>query len=536
MSMSEPTIRRRAARRLTVMALALALVGLMLPAASAASPAGCANRNNNTYDKLLECVTAEGAGRHLEAFQAIADANGDTRASGTPGYDASAEYVAGLAEAAGYDVTVQEFDFPFFQQLSDPELEQISPDPTTYVAGEDFITMTYSAAGDVTATVEAVDLSLADPSASTSGCESADFAGFTLGNIALVQRGACTFAQKATNAEAAGAVGVIVFNNGAPGATDAFAGTLGAPVVTVPVVGASFAVGVDLADPAGTVARLATDTIAETRQTVNVFAETPGGRDDNVVMIGAHLDSVVVGPGINDNGSGSAGLLEVALAMSKLKPENKVRFAWWGAEELGLIGSRHYVASLTEEERNDIALYLNYDMIASPNYVRFIYDGDGSAFGLAGPEGSEQIEALYADFYASLGLASEPTQISFRSDYAAFFENGIPFGGLFTGAEGVKTAAQEAIYGGTAGIAYDPCYHQPCDTIDNIAWDVFDVNVDAIAFTALTYAYSTETVNGEAGRRVPGPPSAVFGSSEAGPEGTGDLSGGGLHEHHAEVR
>jgi Zn-dependent M28 family amino/carboxypeptidase len=125
-----------------------------------------------------------------------------------------------------------------------------------------------------------------------------------------------------------------------------------------------------------------------------VLAESRRGNPDNVVIVGAHLDSVFEGPGINDNGSGSAAVLAVAEQMSKVKPRNKVRFAWWGAEEFGLVGSDHYVANLSEEEREDIALYLNFDMIGSPNYVRFIYDGDGSAFGLAGPEGSAAIETL----------------------------------------------------------------------------------------------------------------------------------------------
>ncbi len=139
-------------------------------------------------------------------------------------------------------------------------------------------------------------------------------------------------------------------------------------------------------------------------------------------------------------------------------------------------------------------------MIGSPNYVRFVYDGDGSAFGLAGPPGSAAIEALYEGFYASRGLAFEPTEISFRSDYAAFFDVGIPFGGLFTGAEGIKTPAQAATYGGTAGEQYDPCYHLACDTFDNISLEVLDLNSDAVAFSMLTYAMNTETVNGVAGK------------------------------------
>ena len=182
--------------------------------------------------------------------------------------------------------------------------------------------------------------------------------------------------------------------------------------------------------------------------------------------------------------------------MAKVKPVNTVRFAWWGAEESGLVGSDFYVAGLTQAEKDDIALYLNFDMIGSPNYVRFIYDGDGSAFGLAGPDGSAAIEMLFEDFYGARGLASEPTEISFRSDYAAFFDNNIPFGGLFTGAEGIKTLAHRDVYGGIAGQQYDPCYHQACDTFSNNSNEVLDLNADAVAFATITYAMDTSPVNG----------------------------------------
>jgi Zn-dependent M28 family amino/carboxypeptidase len=532
-------------RRLAAAAVTAGMVLVLAPTTSVAAPnananpkaqaasakagggnaggVACLNRNNNTYDKLLGCVTVEGAMEHMRAFQAIADRNDDTRVSGTTGYDESAAYVVDRMERAGYDVTTQEFEFPFFVELSEPTLEKLAPPPAvTYTFEEDFASMTYSGSGDVTATATALP---APPADTTPGCEAADFAGFPAGDIALISRGACTFQIKAENAEAAGAVGVIIYNN-APGA---FFGTLGEPSVSIPVVGAAPELGAELA---GATVRLATETLSETRTTVNVFAETPGGRDDNVVMVGAHLDSVYAGPGIHDNGSGSAALIEVAEKMRKVDVENKVRFAWWGAEEFGLLGSDHYVYTLSEEERDDIALYLNFDMIASPNYVRFIYDGDGSAFGLEGPAGSQQIEELYEDFYSARGLAWEPTQISFRSDYAAFFDFGIPFGGLFTGAEGIKTPEEQAIYGGTAGEQYDPCYHQACDTIDNLSLEVFDLNLDAVAFSTLTYAYSTETVNGEVGRKVPGPKSDVFGARANAPAGAGTQThsgGGGLH-------
>ncbi|MGH3327618.1 MAG: M28 family metallopeptidase [Streptomycetales bacterium] len=490
--MSPRTLRRGLLAATAALALAVPVV---------LAPSALADPAKHSSEKLQKAVTLDGVKRHLRVFQAIADHNDGIRASGTSGFEVSADYVAGVMRAAGHQVTVQEFEFPFFNELSDPVLEQVSPDATTYPPQQDFATMTYSGAGDVTATVEGVDLALADPASSTSGCEAADFTGFTSGNIALVQRGACTFAAKTENAQAAGATGVIVFNQGNdPGRMDAFAGTLGGPVASVPVVGASFALGQDLADPAGTVAHLATDTVSETRTTSNVIAETREGRDDNVVMLGAHLDSVTEGPGINDNGSGSAAILETAWQMRKMDPENTVRFAWWGAEELGLLGSEHYVSQLSQSERDRIALYLNFDMVASPNFARFVFDGDDSdGVGAGpGPEGSAAIEQLFVDHFDGNGLPSEGTDFDGRSDYGPFIAVGLPAGGLFTGAEVAKTGAQAATYGGQAGIAFDPCYHQACDTIDNINNKALNTNADAIAHAAATYAFDTSDVNGVA--------------------------------------
>jgi Zn-dependent M28 family amino/carboxypeptidase len=481
---------------LLIVLLALAVV----PFALADEP--CDVRVNNNPEKLLECVTLDGVREHQAALQAIADANGGIRTSGTPGYDESVDYVAGKLEAVGYNVTIQPFEFTAFYVLGPSTLEQTAPGAVIYVEDTDYSLMEQSDPGDVTAPVTAVDLQLGLGNTSTSGCEAADFAGFPAGNIALVQRGTCTFQIKAENAAAAGAVGVIVFNQGnTPARTALFGGTLSAAYTGgIPVFSTSYDRGVEWAGTAGLVMHMVADVFREVRTTYNVLAETSAGDPNNVVMAGAHLDSVNEGPGIQDNGSGSAAILEVALQMAKVKPRNMVRFAWWGAEESGLVGSNYYVANLSEEELGNIALYLNFDMIGSPNFVRFIYDGDGSAFGLVGPPGSDQIEALFESFYDSMGLAHEPTEFSGRSDYLAFINNGIPSGGLFTGAEGVKTPEQAATYGGTAGIAYDPCYHQACDTFDNISLEVLDQNSDAIAYVTLTYAMNTETINGVKGK------------------------------------
>jgi aminopeptidase Y len=219
-------------------------------------------------------------------------------------------------------------------------------------------------------------------------------------------------------------------------------------------------------------------------------------------MVGAHLDSVQRGPGINDNGSGSAALLEVATQMAKVKPRNKLRFAWWGAEEAGLVGSTAYVTSLSENDRAKITLYLNFDMVGSPNHVFFIYDGDNSdGVGSGpGPDGSAPIEQTFERFFLQRGVPFKGTDFDGRSDYGPFIAAGIPSGGLFTGAEGVKTAEEATIWGGTAGQPYDPCYHLACDTFANNNNFALETNTDAIAYATLKYAMTTQDVNEQRGK------------------------------------
>ncbi len=487
----------------------------------AAGPAACDTRVNNTHAKLQECVTLAGVRQHQAALQAIADANGGVRAAGTPGYDASVEYVVETMTQAGYDVTLDEFPFVY---VALPTLAQTAPIQATYDTGA----FTGTGFGTLTAAVTPVDVNLVPPRANSSGCEAADFAGFPTGNIALMQRGTCSFAIKAVNAEAAGAGGVIIFNQGnttTPDRTDLIVGTLGGTnVVGIPVVGASYANGEALAQ-AGSVAAINVDPPENIVQ-YNVIAESPWGDPNNVVMAGAHLDSVQRGPGINDNGSGSASILEVAEQMAKVRPVNKVRFAWWGAEEAGLIGSTAYVNGLSQEEQDKIALYLNFDMVGSPNHVFFVYDGDDSdATGApAGPAGSAEIEKTFEAFYNSRDVPFKGTDFSGRSDYGRFIAVGIPSGGLFTGAEGIKTADEAATWGGTAGVAYDPCYHQACDTYANNNDSALDVNSDAIAFSVLQYAMNTSDVNG-----LPGKGNFPVQHGAGGQPGG---SQGGLHDDH----
>lgn len=500
-------------KRLGVGIVIAALVALSVARFAGAAQGSCESRTNDSVSKLTECVTLDGVRAHQAALQQIADDNSGDRVSGSPGYDASVEYVRQQLLDAGYAVVVQSFTFQSFRLVGPSTLAQLTPAAVNYLEGTDFQPMTQTVPGNVTASVTAVDLQLGLGNTSTSGCEAADFAGFPAGNIALLQRGTCTFRAKAENAAAAGAVGAIIFNQGnTTTRTGLVNGTLSGDYTGgIPVMDATYARGAEWAGTAGLTMTLFANVFRGEATTANVFAETAGGDPNRVVMVGAHLDSVDQGPGINDNGSGSAAVLETAIQMTKVKPRNKVRFAWWGAEEAGLVGSNYYVANLSQAQKDRIGVYLNFDMIGSPNYVRFVYDGDGSAFGLAGPPGSAEVEAFFTNFYAARGLASEPSQISFRSDYAAFFNHGIPFGGLFTGAEGVKTAAQAAIYGGTAGQAYDPCYHQPCDTYSNNSDTVLDLNSDAVAAATISYAMGPSTEKkGKGSFKDKGPEQGLF--------------------------
>ncbi|KAJ3481389.1 hypothetical protein NLJ89_g12218 [Agrocybe chaxingu] len=286
-----------------------------------------------------------------------------------------------------YDTELQTFPYLYSQGSA------------TFAAnGTDYDTdwFTYGPAGDVSAPLIVV---------SNLGCEAADYPAAVAGNIALISRGTCEFGHKTALAGAAGAAGAIIYNN-APGSIGG--GTLGA--ISRPDVGPYVPVasltGVDGSALVATinagsevVGNIHVEAVNEERYTSNVFATSKGGDKNNIVVAGGHTDSVPAGPGINDDGSGSIGILEIALQLPKWKVNNAIRFAFWTAEEFGLVGSEYYVTNLPEEERQKIALYLNFDMIASPNTAYFIYDGDGSAFNLTGPPGSAHIEKTFEDFY-----------------------------------------------------------------------------------------------------------------------------------------
>jgi Zn-dependent M28 family amino/carboxypeptidase len=499
--------------------VALALLAAMLAVGVAWAAPGDTDPTLGASAELRKAVEPAGILVHERRLQRFANAGADpdgdgvgTRVSGTPGYDASADYVAGKLEAAGYNVTRQEFDFPYFDVLSEsfsqtaPEQKQRDFEPYDFSNDTgDYDVMTYSGSGAVedAPVIPTNDVQIPPgptPSSSDSGCEPEDFtpASETEDQVALIQRGTCDFVVKAQNAQAAGYDAAIIFNEGQEGRTGVVLGNLGEPGTGIPVIGISFELGREFYETGGTRVSLDIQTESEIRPTENVIADTTAGREERTIVVGAHLDSVPEGPGINDNGSGTATILETALQMSELgiEPTNRVRFAFWGAEEFGLLGSEHYVSNLPEEELDNIALNLNFDMLGSPNFVRFVYDGDGSATpddpDDAGPAGSAEIERVFKRYFAAQGLRTEPTAFDGRSDYGPFIAEDIPAGGLFSGAEGIKTAREQRIYGGTAGEPYDPCYHQPCDDMTNLSVRSLDQMSDGVAHATLTYANDEE--------------------------------------------
>jgi Zn-dependent M28 family amino/carboxypeptidase len=455
-----------------------------VPAAAQAGGHHGHHHGHHGHHKKKPKSTVRGIVAHQRALQTIADMNGGTRHTETPGYTASVAYVRERMKRAGLKVKVVEFNMPKWRETAPPEFQQLTPTNKTYVPGTaaddnnpavDYITFEFSPTAEVTAPVVPVnDIVIPSPATDTSnaGCQMEDFPAATSGAISLIQRGTCPFVQKLGNAQAAGAVGVILFNEG-DNPNRQNAGFRSGPTdLNIPAVFASFAVGNELyqafQNGQNPTVRLKTNGVNEDRFFPQVQAETKHGSDNHLVLAGAHLDSVPAGPGINDDGSGTSWQLDLAEAVAKTHPKNKIRFLWFGGEEDGLVGSQYYAANLTQDEVNRVDVMIDTDMIASPNFVRLVYDGDGSELGSAGPEGSGTVEEVFKRYFQRRGMATKPQAFDGRSDYVGFINRGIPAGGLFAGAEVHKTAEEAAIYGGVAGEQYDPCYHEACDNIDTV--------------------------------------------------------------------
>lgn len=473
------------------------------PAFSAPTPSAPATDAPNTSETFFNDMGATGdtALRYLKDLSDISwkHENEGFRALGTPGYAEASEYVEGVMRDLGYKVSRQDFDIAQ-QTFGTVELSVAGET----IEGVETLTNGEGTTDPVTDVplVLPVDDSYGDGTGGELGCQATDFGPEVAGAVVLVSRGECTFGDKVTNASKAGAVGVVLYNN----ADGVLNGTVGdrvegnAPVVAIPqatgnelredIVAASSGDGVS--------ASLTVETEFTSTKTWNILAETPGGDPNKVQMLGSHLDGVDAGPAVNDNASGVAGLLTVAesLANYSRPVDNKVRFGFWGAEEIGLVGSTNYVNSLSEDELSKIQSYQNYDMIGSNNYAIATLDSNGDyrdiPEGVTVPDGSVELEQLYADYFDSKGQPFIGSEFSGRSDYQAFMDAGIPVAGLDSGADEVKTEDEVTLFGGTAGQQLDTNYHQITDTLDNVSTESVGIIVPAMANTTYQLAFTAE--------------------------------------------
>jgi hypothetical protein len=454
----------------------------------------------------------------MQAFQAIADANPGldghaSRNSGEPGYWASVQYVKDKMQAAGYDVTIQPYTFTYTSFVGTPTWSESSPTSRSFQLVTDWNpgTSNGSANGDVQP-AGGIVLPPTPTSSSTSGCTAADFSSFTAGHIALIQRGGCNFGVKVLNAQAAGATGVVIFNEGNPGRTAVLSGSLldanNHPFVpTIPVAFTSFDIGKSLYDQyqAGTPPHTSLDihvVIDPNRQDWNVIAESKGGDKNHVVVVDAHLDAIF-GAGMLDNASGSATILDVAEKMKNVNPRNKLRFIWFGGEELGLLGSVYYVNNLTATQASHIGYDLDADVTATPNYLIGVLDPAapdlfGRTVTATFPNRVYKASKVARD-YAVNYFDSIDKNHEFLSpvgtDAFSFNAIGVPASGLLTGQDCCKTQDEVDLFGGTVGNyegnlgTFDGgCVDNPFRWCDNLA------NNDPAVLTFMSKAFADMTV------------------------------------------
>jgi aminopeptidase Y len=320
------------------------------------------------------------------------------------------------------------------------------------------------------------------------GCDRSDYPTNLTNAIALIKRGTCPFGTKSELAGKSGAIAAIVYNN----EKGSVSGTLGTPspyhIATFGISQEDALPFIDELNNGTSVDAIAyMDAEVNSISTTNIIAQTVAGDPENCVMLGAHSDSVTEGPGINDDGSGTMTLLEIATQLTNFTVNNCVRFAWWAGEEEGLLGSDYYVSVLPSVENKKIRMFMDYDMLASPNYAYQIYNATNAV----NPVGSEELRDLYIDWYKSEGLNYTFIPFDGRSDYDGFIRGGIPGGGIATGAEGIKTKEEVAMFGGKAGDWYDPCYHQLCDNIGNLNMTAWVLNTKVgLHFRAATVGSS----------------------------------------------
>jgi hypothetical protein len=490
----------------------------------------CDTQANDTPSKLIPCITQKDLWAHMQQFQAIADANPSpadgkpSRNSGEPGYKASADYVASVMRAAGYDVTLQPYKFTYYAFTAPPAFSEVSPTAHTYPVGVEW--NPGQSTGTANAALQPAGGIVLPPTSapsSSSGCTAADFSGFVSGRIALIQRGSCNFGVKVQNAQAAGASGVVVFNEGNPGRTDLLNGSLvdaaGNPIIpTIPVAFTSFDTGLTLynqyqASTTPPVMNLSIKALVNPNaDDWNVIAESKGGDKNHVVVVDAHLDAIY-GAGMLDNASGSATILDIAQKMKNVNPLNKLRFIWFGGEELGLLGSSYYVNSLSSNDLSHIGYDLDADVTATPNYIVGVLDPAapdffGGTVTTTFPNRVYKASTLARDqavgYFDSVGLNHEflsPT----GTDAFNFNAVGIPASGLLTGQDCCKNQHEVDLFGGSLGNfegnipGFDGgCVDNPfrwCDNLSNNVPAVLTFMSKAFASMVVQMAFDTKVMS-----------------------------------------
>jgi hypothetical protein len=514
---------RRPGRRSWQIALGagalIATAGIAPSGTHAAATVPCGAQVNDTVTKLVPCITQADLMTHLRKFQAIADANPGpdghpSRNSGEPGYKASADYVAAKMRAAGYDVTIQQYTFPYFAFTTRPTFSETSPTARDFVLDTDFTAG--GAAGAVSgARVQPVGGIVLPPTptpSSASGCTAADFAGFVAGRVALVQRGTCTFGTKTLNAQAAGASGIIIFNEGNPDRTGVYSGSLSDEAgnqvsPTIPVLFTPFGVGQSLlaeyqSGAAPTVSIDVQGVSNPAAPDYNVIAESKGGDKNHVVVVDAHLDAIY-GAGMLDNATGSAAILDIAQQMKTVTPRNKLRFIWFGGEELGLLGSNYYIDNLSSNQLSHIGYDLDADVLGTPNWVAGVLDPAGVELFTRGP-GTPSPNKVYkpstvardqaVSYLDSIGVAHEFFSAD-GTDAFVFNQAGIPASGVLTGQDCCKTAGDVALFGGQTGNFEGNLGTTDGGCVDNaFRWCDNISNVDPKVMTFMSKAFATMVV------------------------------------------
>jgi hypothetical protein len=506
---------------LSCVAVAVMLVATITASASTSSRRGgnCDTQANDTPSKLIPCIQQKDLWKHMQAFQAIADANPSpadgmpSRNSGEPGYKASADYVASVMKAAGYDVTLQPYKFTYYAYTAQPVFSEVSPTPHDYPVGVEW--NPGQSTGTANAALQPAGGIIIPPTqttSSSSGCTASDFSGFVAGRIALIQRGGCNFGVKVQNAQAAGASGAVIFNEGNPDRTELLNGSLvdaaGNPIIpTIPVAFTSFATGLDLYNQyqqgAAPVLKMSIQALVQPNaDDWNVIAESKGGDKNHVVVVDAHLDAIY-GAGMLDNASGSATILDIAQKMKNVNPLNKLRFIWFGGEELGLNGSSYYVNTLSSNDLGHIGYDLDADVTATPNYIVGVLDPAapdffGGTVTNSFPNRVYKASTLARDqavaYFDSIGLNHEflaPT----GTDAISFNNVGIPASGLLTGQDCCKSQHEVDLFGGYLGNyegnipSFDGgCVDNPFRWCDNLS------NNDPAVLTFMSKAFATMVV------------------------------------------